>query len=503
MLAGALIANAQTTGLQWERSFGGSESDFANTVKPTADGGCIIGGYSYSDSSGTKSSPSYGAGDFWLLKLDASGNKQWDQSFGGSNFEGISSLQQTSDGGYILAGTSFSGVSGNKSSISYGSDSGDYWVVKLNGSGNKQWDKSYGGTSLDTVTSVQQTSDGGYIVGGTSRSSVSGNKTSASFGLNSGDYWAVKLDANGNKQWDKSFGGDDADELRSLQQTSDGGYILGGASFSGVSGNKTAAPRGNGTGDYWLVKLDAGGNKQWDKSFGGDDAEELYSVQQTIDGGYILGGHSCSSVSGNKSSGSFGSHDYWLVKLSSDGTRQWDKSYGGNNADELYSVQQSSDGGYILGGTSHSAVSGNKATVSFGSDSGDYWIVKVDANGNKQSEQSVRGSYSGEVLRLQSSRDGGYMLAGLPGPAAAGDLDYGLAKFGAPLHFTSFSFGSARIFQGQLSGMTGTNYILQGSTNLTTWTSLFTNRAANGVVNFAHTNSASASRRFYRVQQQP
>src|SRR5688572_17221704 len=231
ILASAAVLNsaAQTSnGIQWEKNFGGADADFADVVKPTSDGGYILGGYSYSDISGTKTSAAYSAGDFWVVKLDAAGNKQWDKCFGGTSFDGVSSLQQTADGGYVLGGISFSGASGNKTSASAGPDSGDYWVVKLDGSGNRQWDKCYGGTGFDQITSLQQTSDGGYILGGTSFSGASGNKTSASHGSDSSDYWVAKLDASGNKQWDKSFGGSDADELHSLQQTTDGGYNTGG-----------------------------------------------------------------------------------------------------------------------------------------------------------------------------------------------------------------------------------------------------------------------------------
>ena len=497
LLASIALTGAQTSGVQWERTYGGSSHDFASVVRATSDGGCILGGYSYSEASPNKASASHESGDYWVIKLDATGNKQWDQSFGGTKFDGIKALQQTGDGGYILAGTSFSAASGNKSSDGFGS--GDYWIVKLNANGNKQWERSYGGTDLDAVTCVQQTSDGGFIVGGKSSSNASGNKTSGNHGSGSSDYWIVKMDSSGNRQWEKSYGGSDDDELNSLQQTSDGGFILGGTSCSGSSGNKTAPNRGNSRGDYWVLKLDSSGNRQWDKSFGGDDAEDLHSVASTGDGGYIIGGHSASGASGNKSAGNFGSHDYWVVKLDSGGSRQWDRTYGGDEMDELYGVEATGDG-YLLGGISFSALSGNKASMSLGSESGDFWIVKIDGQGNKQAEQSIRGTLSSEVLRLQPGVDGGFMLAGLTG-ATPGDFE--LAKLGAPLRFVASSFGAGRVFQTHLTGMHGTNYILQASTNLTSWSAVLTNRAVNGVVSFAHTNPSGSSRRFYRVRQQP
>ncbi len=490
-------AQAQPASLQWERSFGGTDADFSHVGQTTSDGGYIVGGYSYSEISGNKTSANFGSGDFWVVKLDASGNKQWDRSCGGTNLDRITSLRQTSDGGYILGGISFSDASGNKASSNYGA--ADYWVVKLDAAGNKQWDASYGGSSNEVLRSVQQTSDGGYIVGGISLSGVSGNKAGAGFGAN--DYWIVKLNANGNKQWERTYGGSDSDELHALQQTTDGGYILGGYSSSDVSGNKTSASFGNGSSDYWVVRLDVAGNKQWEKSYGGDDVDELRSVQQTADGGFILGGHSYSGVSGNKSSSSFGSHDYWVVKLDTNGNKQWDRSYGGDDSENLHSVQQASDGGYLLGGVSSSRVSGNKLTASPGSETGDYWIVKLGSTGDKQWEQSLPGSYSDEVFQLQPTGDDGYLLVGVA--MSAGEGDYTATKMRGPLRLHSFSVQSGRSFQAQLNGMPGINYVLQSSVDFSNWTSLLTNTAANGLVTFNGTNPSGFQRRFYRALQLP
>jgi hypothetical protein len=492
---------ALRAGIQWEKSFGGTDADAACVVKPTSDGGYILGGYSYSDISGAKSTPNYGLGDYWMVKLDASGNKQWDRSLGGTQFDGLTAIHQTSDGGYILGGISFSDPSGIKTSGNYGA--GDFWIARLNASGTKQWDKSFGGTNLDTLTALKQTSDGGYILGGTSFSAASGNKTSASIGSDSGDYWIVKLDANGNKQWEKSFGGNDLDELRSLQQTSDGGYIIGGFSTSTATGNKTSVNLGSGTSDYWVLKLDASGNKQWERAYGGSDADELYALQQTSDGGYILGGHSYSGVSGNKSSGNFGSYDYWIVKLNASGTKEWDKSFGGDNEEKLRSVEQRGDGGYILGGVSLSGISGNKTGISSAADSADYWILNLDANGNKQSEQSIARSYADDISGLQATPDTGCVLNGKTNAMASADVDFSITKLTGLLRISSSTYGSDRIFRAKVGGVPGTSYALQMSTNFVTWKALATNTAANGIVNFSDITAASSTRRFYRVQQLP
>jgi hypothetical protein len=178
------------------------------------------------------------------------------------------------------------------------------------------------------------------------------------------------------KQWDARFGGSDNDYFHSLQQTADGGYILGGFSYSGISGDKTQASQGDA--DYWIVKTDAGGVKQWDARFGGSNYDFFSSLKQTVDGGYILGGYSGSGNSGDKTQASQGGTDYWIVKTDTGGVKQWDARFGGSDDDGLWSLQQTADGGYILGGYSESGISGDKTQASQGGY--DYWIVKTDAD---------------------------------------------------------------------------------------------------------------------------
>ncbi len=432
VLLGANFALAQATppDIEWDKSFSGTGNDYLNSLQQTSDGGYILGGYSNSGMSDTKTDDSFSFSDYWVVKLDANGAEQWDRTFGGYDYDILQSLQQTSDGGYILGGYSLSGASGNKTNnANFGA--ADYWVVKLDADGNRQWDQIYGGSGDDQLQSLQQTKDDGYILGGFSNSGVSGNKTNAGFGER--DYWVVKLGASGIKQWDRSFGGSGDDWLNSVQQTTDGGYLLGGQSASGVSGNKTNA--GFGSYDYWVVKLDADGNKQWDKSFGGADYDDLLCLKKTSDGGCVLGGFFNSGVSGNKTNAGFGYVDYWVVKLDSSGNKQWDKSFGGSGQDGIFSLQQTSDGGYILGGYSDSDVlSGNKTSAGYGAY--DYWVVKLDANGDKQWDKAIGGSDYDELHSLQQTSDGGYILGGQPFSGASGNktsesfggLDYWVVK---------------------------------------------------------------------------
>ncbi|WP_022826234.1 T9SS type A sorting domain-containing protein [Hymenobacter norwichensis] len=425
-------ATAQVPTKQWDKTFGGSGYDDLRFLQQTSDGGYILGGESESDLSGDKTEMSRGSSDYWVVKIDANGNKQWDKTFGGTSEDHLQSLQQTSDGGYILGGWSTSPLSGDRTEASRGGS--DYWIVKLDATGNKQWDKALGGNGVDQLRSLQQTRDGGYILGGESHSQISGEKTQDSGGFFS-DYWLVKVDANGTKQWDKTLGGADSDQLTSVQQTSDGGYVLGGISYSDTSGDKTEARRGYG--DYWLVKVDASGSKQWDKTFGGSDYEFLFSVQQTPDGGYLLGGCSQSGSDGDKTQLSQGSLDYWLVKVAVNGTKLWDRSFGGSNDDILLSLQPTTDGGFILGGPSYSGQSGDKTQPSQGLE--DYWLVKVNAAGSKQWDKTVGGSNSDYLFSLQQTQDEGYILGGRSDSGLSGDKsqpsqgnkDFWVVKLGA------------------------------------------------------------------------
>jgi hypothetical protein len=236
-------------------------------------------------------------------------------------------VQQTTDGGFILGGDSDSDASGEKTEASRGFE--DYWVVKLDSAGNKLWDKTLGGSEREAFSALEQTIDGGFILGGDSDSDISGEKSQASQG--EADFWIVKLDSAGNKTWDRSFGGSGYEGLAGLQQTRDGGYFLGGGSDSGVGGDKTEPLVGvcDTTGycptDYWVLKLDSAGTRQWDKTLGGTGTDFLFVLQQTIDGGYILGGDSDSDISGDKTEGRRGicndticTTDFWVVKMKED-----------------------------------------------------------------------------------------------------------------------------------------------------------------------------------------
>ena len=385
-------ALAQAPAIQWQKSLGGSMNDEAWSIKPTSDGGYIVAGGSESNDSDV--SGNHGNWDYWVVKLDDAGAIQWQKSLGGSLGDFAYSIQQTSDGGYVVAGESGS----NNGDVSGNHGLNDYWVVKLNETGDIQWQKSLGGSNNDFGYSIQQTSDGGYIVSGTTAANndeVSGNHGGY-------DYWVVKIDDTGAIQWQKSLGGSGNDDAASIQQTTDGEYIVTGASASNddeVSGN-------HGGYDYWAVKLTDTGAIQWQKSLGGTGNDYGYAVQQTTDGGYIIAGYSGSNDS--EVSGNHGIYDYWIVKLNDTGAIQWQKSLGGDTIDNAYSIRQTSDGGYIVAGFSGS----NDGDVSGNHGSYDYWIVKLNDIGTVQWQKSLGGSGMDEAYEIQQTPDGGYIVAG-------------------------------------------------------------------------------------------
>ncbi|HRF77795.1 MAG TPA: T9SS type A sorting domain-containing protein, partial [Chitinophagales bacterium] len=290
-------------------------------------GGYLIGGRSFSGISGDKTEASIGdfsTYDFWVLKLNSSGNIEWQNTIGGSSTDDLTSLQQTSDGGYILGGYSTSGVSGDKTEASKGA--GDYWVVKLNSSGFITWQNTIGGSGEDVLISVSQTSDGGYILGGSSCSNISADKSENNITgwCEWKDYWIIKLNGSGNIVWDNTIGGTENDECVSVFQTAEGGYIIGGYSNSGTSTDKSENNFSGGEygWDFWIVKLDYTGTIiQWENTIGsagpwpyGDDYLNS-SVQETADGGYIIGGTSYGGISGDKTAANIGSFDFWVIKL--------------------------------------------------------------------------------------------------------------------------------------------------------------------------------------------
>jgi hypothetical protein len=392
---------------QWDARFGGTFSDLLTGFIQTADDGYLLYGYSKSLAGGDKSQTLWGGqgdDDFWLVKLDNAGNKQWDKDLGGEFSDRLFSVKQTADGGYFLAGESISGISGDKSEPVIGNT--DYWILKLDSLGNKIWDKDFGGSEHDYLNSCAQTSDGGFIIGGISLSPAGGDKTQNGWG--GWDYWIIKIDSAGNKQWDRDYGGTEHDYLNALQQTADGGYVFGGYSLSDVGGDKTDPNWG--LYDFWIIKTDSLGNIQWDSDLGGYSNDYFNALQQTSDNGYILAGISESGPNGDKTQPTYGGLDYWIVKLDPAGNFEWDYDYGGDDDEDFFgSVQQEADGGYLLCGISYSNLSGNKSEDNLGIEQS--WIIKTDDIGGIVWDKTIFTLGHDEEGFALKNRDGCYVIA--------------------------------------------------------------------------------------------
>jgi hypothetical protein len=389
-----VVLYAQAPNIEWQKTLGGNFIDWGSSVQQTADGGYITTGSTSSTNGDVMGN--HGNSDFWVVKLNAVGDIQWQKALGGTGTEIAYSVRQTTDGGYIVIGLS----SSNNGDVTGNHGSQDYWIVKLDTDGNIQWQKSLGGSGYEKAVSVQQTTDGGYIVAGSSGSTngdVTGNHGNV-------DYWIVKLNTSGDIQWQKALGGSGLEDVAEIQQTDDGGFIIVGSSDSSSDGDVTG---NHGNFDYWAVKLDTFGNIQWQKSYGGTGNDNAYSIQQTTDGGYIITGTSADSITGDIPTYP-GVIDYWIIKVDSGGNMEWNKLLGGSLGDNAQVIRQTQDGGYIVAGWSFSTdgqVTGNHG-------SNDYWVVKLDDAGNLKWQKSLGGSSGDNLRSIEQTTDGGYIILG-------------------------------------------------------------------------------------------
>ena len=362
-------SRAQST---WAHVYGGSNNDQAYAIQQTADGGYIVAGWTSSSGAGND--------DMSVLKLDSAGNVAWQKTYGGSGSEGAYSIQQTADGGYIVAGWTYS----------FGAGQNDMWVLKLDSAGNFVWQKTYGGSSYEEAYSIQQTGDGGYVVAGYTYSSGAGDA----------DMWVLKLDSYGNIVWQKIYGGSGDDRAYSVQQTADGGYIVAGRSNTFKAG----------LWDMWVLKLDSSGAVTWQKTYGASVGEFAWSVQQIADGNYIVGGFTHSFGAGN--------YDMLVLKLDSAGNILWQKTFGGSSNEEVFSIQHTADGGNIAAGY----------TMSFGAGDADMWVFKLDSSGNMVWQKNYGGSNEDQAKSIQQTADGSYIIAGFTKSFGSGNYDMWVLK---------------------------------------------------------------------------
>jgi uncharacterized delta-60 repeat protein len=353
LAVGSELAWGQST---WARSYGTqSEEDVAETIASASDGGYAVAG-------ATRYFANINSLDAFVIKLDSSGDVEWQKIYGGTGNDRVCCIVAVSDGGFVLAG----------STSSFGAGMQDFWVIKLNASGDVEWQKAYGGASIDEANVIATVSDGGFIVAG----------STLSFGAGSTDLWVLKLDASGNVEWQKAYGGPSSEQANSITSLADGGFAVCGLTFSFGAGDR----------DVWVLKLNSSGGVEWQKTYGGAGIDEANSITQISGGGFVVVG----------SSDSFGvdNSDFWILTINDSGDIQWQKTYGGASTDFAESVHVTSDNGFIVGGS----------TASFGG-TFDFWLLRLNSSGIVQWQKTYN-TGDDDLAKSLLISNGRYVVAG-------------------------------------------------------------------------------------------
>ncbi len=358
--------------IAYQRVYGGAGNDLAYGVQQTTDDGFIIAGHT----------DSWGSGgiDALLIKTNIEGAVEWQLTYGGSADDWYNAIAKTTDGGFILAGTTHS----------TGQGASDAWLVKTNSDGHLQWQQTFGDSLGEWSRAVQQTTDLGYIMIG----------HTLSFGAGYYDILLVKTNAQGQEEWIRTFGGNAEDFGYGVTQTPDGGYALVGFTVSTGSGGR----------DIWLIKTDAQGEKEWTRTFGGVDDDVGTDIQTTPDGGFIITGYTASN--------SFGLYDFILLKTDTQGHELWSHNIGNGNYESASSVSLTADGGFIITGY----------TISYGNGLRDCWLVKTAADGLKEWSMTFGGIYNDEGSQVLQTVSGGYVIVGHTESLGGGQRDVQLIK---------------------------------------------------------------------------
>ncbi|WP_288447468.1 T9SS type A sorting domain-containing protein [uncultured Chryseobacterium sp.] len=397
--------SGQETEVIWQRDIKSSTQDFLSQVTTTIDQQYLITGSSIqsntSTGSGLAGQKQNNGYDFHLVKLNQQGNKVWEKYYSGENHDYLSATVTTQDGGFLLAGTSYSGKSLDKKEDTKGGS--DIWLIRVNEFGDEMWQKTLGTSSDEEARAVIQTSDLGFF--------VAGNVQKSSKGYGSKDVLITRLDKDGKELSQLIVGGKSLEEVGKMIPTRDGGALLGIYSRSNTGGTKKTENYGEG--DFWVVKLSKDNKVEWEKNLGGKADDHLRTLAVTSSG-YLIGGESRSERSGNKTVGIQEGTDLWLIALNEKGDEQWQKSYNFGNRDVLmgmnvlHSPDDKSSKGILLGGYTQAEerVETNDET---------FWMLYLDQNGNEQWRKHVKGESRQKEERLSDlklNKDGTIILAG-------------------------------------------------------------------------------------------
>ncbi len=351
-----LVRTSYEGDILWQKLLGGNGQESAGSVVQTFDEGFLVVGTTSSNDEVV--SESFGNQDIWVVRLNADGDIEWEKSFGGSEHDlGVSGFED-SDGGFIISG--FSNSTDGHMTGNAGSHDG--LVLKLNTLGDILWQKTIGGEGSETISDISKAEDGGYIVSG-----ITANPEGA---LSTYDYWLVKLSSNGNNEWERTYGGSNIDKANSVQSLSDGSFIVVGSTFS----NDGDIGENLGGQDVWVLKLDNEGDIIWEQTYGGSFSDSGYSIQVTSDGGFVIAGFTSSQDGDVDPVNEF--INYWILKLNNEGVIEWEYSTGGLLMDVAYVIRQTTDGGFIIGGTASS----DSGDVMGHHGEFDFWVVKLDGD---------------------------------------------------------------------------------------------------------------------------
>ena len=392
--------------------------------------------------------------DYWVVKLDEDGNKVWDKTLGGTGDDYLASVVEVPGKGYLIGGYSNSGIGGDKSEATEVNQRTDYWIVKISDEGAKQWDKTFGGSDYDQLVDMLYVPNSGFLLAGVSTSGVSGDKTQA--GCGGSDIWIVRTDEEGAKLWDKSLGGCGGEILPSIVASPDGGFLLSAVSSSGIGGDKSE--NNIDARDFWVIKMDGEGTKIWDRTYGSTEEFQMHLYMgrtiATQEGGYLLIGSTTAGADGDKTEPSQGGDDYWIIRISEDGTKQWDKRFGGNQDDVLTDVVQDADGEYLLGGDSRSGISGDKTkdTRQNGYEP-EFWLVKTTPDTppvlpqvtgftlfNADTDEDIQTLNEGDVLDLAKLPTANLNIRANVSPATVGSVVFQFNKL--PRHIENHAYYS-------------------------------------------------------------
>ncbi|TSJ42019.1 T9SS type A sorting domain-containing protein [Fluviicola chungangensis] len=395
---------AQDLNLSQQYSFGGSGYDQLLKTIRLSNGNYILAGVSSSPLSGTKTEAGYGLIDWWIVCLDANYNELWQKTMGGTLDDYMSGVKELSNGDLLVYGFSNSSNTGNKQSITHGSN--DYWVVRMTNSGTVVWDKTYGGSDVDNASNLLELSSGNIIVSGSSNSPVSGNKTVPSYGFT--DVWVLKLDPDGNILTQAVYGGSNYDSDYSMLQYGNDGLFLAANSISGVSGNKTIPNLGGD--DAWIIKIDTSLNIINQYVVGGNSVDYPASFIQLDNGNFLLTFISSSTAGGMKTENGYGSNDVWLVELDTDFNVVRDKTIGGNVDEYIYNTYQLDNGNILLPINTGSASNSLKSENNMGAS--DSWLVVLDENWNIAYENTIGSSGADGINEMIRKSNGEVVFFG-------------------------------------------------------------------------------------------